>query len=304
MVANGDLETPKSTVELKFEVGDMEFYENFIVMKKLSSPILGLMFLQRNHTVLDMRQGISNFPYFSMQLKTADHKNSNVLEPILYPEDVTISPNDHAVIPIKSQIYAENAVTDILQPNDLLHEEGDITFCAAIVTLHEGTMRIHVNNITDQPYKHKKGMHMANFSVMTPEQKKYVRPIDPVSAWHLLNENEEDAIYYISSLLKANRNSDQYEQYWFPTPENPGDETTHTPIQQRILRELRKLQDLEQLNPHDDAESRRKLLSNFDWEDSMLQQHEIRQIETLSVEFHGIFARHRFDNGVNEAFTV
>ena len=62
MVANGDLETPKSTVELKFEVGDIEFHEIFIVMEKLSSPIIGLMFLQRNHTVLDMRQGILNFP--------------------------------------------------------------------------------------------------------------------------------------------------------------------------------------------------------------------------------------------------
>ena len=87
MVANGDLETPKSTVELKFEVGDIEFHEIFIVLEKLSSPILGLMFLQRNHTVLDMRQGILNFPYFSMQLKTADHKYSNVLEPILNPEE-------------------------------------------------------------------------------------------------------------------------------------------------------------------------------------------------------------------------
>ena len=66
MVANGDLETPKSTVELKFEVGDIEFHEIFIVMEKLSSPIIGLMFLQRNHTVLDMRQGILNFPFFSM----------------------------------------------------------------------------------------------------------------------------------------------------------------------------------------------------------------------------------------------
>ena len=36
----------------------------------------------------------------------------------------------------------------------------------------------------------------------------------------------------------------------------------------------------------------------------MLQQHEIRQIETLLVEFHDIFARHRFDIGVNEEFTV
>ena len=36
----------------------------------------------------------------------------------------------------------------------------------------------------------------------------------------------------------------------------------------------------------------------------MLQQHEIKQIEALMVEFHDIFARHRFDIGVNEEFTV
>ena len=36
----------------------------------------------------------------------------------------------------------------------------------------------------------------------------------------------------------------------------------------------------------------------------MLQQHEIKQIEALLVEFHDIFARHRFDIGMNEEFTV
>ena len=78
MVANGQLETPKSTIELTFEVGDIEFHEIFIVMENLTVPIIGLMFLQRNHTVLDMRQGILNFPFFPMQLKTADHQSSNV----------------------------------------------------------------------------------------------------------------------------------------------------------------------------------------------------------------------------------
>ena len=304
MVANGQLETPKSTVELKFEVGDIEFHEIFIVMEKLTGPIIGLMFLQRNHTVLDMRQGILNFPYFSMQLKTADHKYSNVLEPILNPDDITIPPNDRTLVEIKSQIYNENTVTGVLQPSDLLHEEGDITFCAAIVTLTNGNVNVHINNFTDQPYKLKKGLHIANFSVLTPEQMKHVKPIDPVSTWHLLNENEEDAIYYVSSLLKANRNNDQYEQYWFPTPENPGDEDSHTPIQRRILQELRNLQEAEQLNPQNDDESRRKFLGNFDWKDSMLQQHEIKKIESLLVEYHDIFARHRFDIGMNEEFTV
>ena len=203
MVANGQLETPKSTVELKFEVGDIEFHEIFIVMEKLTGPIIGLMFLQRHHTVLDMRQGILNFPYFSMQLKTADHKYSNVLEPILNPDDITIPPNDRTLVEIKSQIYNENTVTGVLHPSDRLHEEGDITFCAAIVTLTNGNVNVHINNFTDQPYKLKKGLHIANFSVLTPEQMKHVKPIDPVSTWHLLNENEEDAIYYVSSLLKV-----------------------------------------------------------------------------------------------------
>ena len=304
MVANGELETPKRTVELKFEVGDIEFHEIFIVMEKLTGPIIGLMFLQRNHTVLDMRQGILNFPYFSMQLKTADHKYSNVLEPILNPDDITIPPNDRTLVEIKSQIYNDNTVTGLLQSSDLLHEEGDITFCAAIVTLTGGNVNVHISNITDQPYKLKKGLHIANFSVLTAEQMKHVKPIDPVSTWHLLNENKEDAIYYVSSLLKANRNNDQYEQYWFPTPENPGDEDSHTPIQRRILQELRNLQEAEQLNPQNDDESRRKFLSNFDWKDSMLQQHEIKNIKLLLVEYHDIFARHTFDIGMNEEFTV
>ena len=100
MVANRDLETPKSTIELKFEVGDIEFYEIFLVKEKLSSPIIEKMFLQRNHTVLDIRQGILKFAFFSMQLKTAGLKSLNVMEPIRNPEDVTIPPNDRTIIPV------------------------------------------------------------------------------------------------------------------------------------------------------------------------------------------------------------
>ena len=156
MVANGQLETPKSTIELKFEVGDIKFHEIFIVMEHLTGPIIGLMFLQRNHAVLDMRQGILNFPFFSMQLKTADHKYSNVLEPILNPIEITIPPNDKVLIRTNSLLYSENAVTGILQPSDLLHEEGDITFCPALVTLNDGNIMIPVNNFTDYPINSKR----------------------------------------------------------------------------------------------------------------------------------------------------
>ena len=115
-------------------------------------------------------------------------------------------------------------------------------------------------------------------------------------------------LYFIlAASSRRTETNDQYEQYWFPTLENPGDETSHTSItanQKRILTELRNLQETERLNPQEDAESRQNFLSNFDWKDSMLRQNEIQQIEALLVEFHDIFARHRFDHGVNEEFTV
>ena len=304
MVANGQLETPKSTIELKFEVGDIEFHEIFIVMEHLTGPIIGLMFLQRNHTVLDKRQGILIFPFFSMQLKTADHKYSNVLEPIFNPTEITIPPNYRVLIRTNSLLYPENAVTGILQPSDLPHEEGDITFCPALVTLNDGNIMIPVNNFTDHPYKLKKGLHIANFSIMTPEKMKYVEPVDPASTWHLLQNDQEQAAHYVSSLIETNRNPQNSENYWFPTPENPGNPEEHTSIQKRILREIQALQDLETLDPTKDEESRANFLENFDWKDSTLTPEEKDEIEELLVEFHDIFARHRFDIGMNEEFKV
>ena len=304
MVANGQLETPKSTVELKFEVGDIDFHEIFIVMEKLTSPLMGISFLQRNNTILDMRQGILNFPFFSMQLKSADHKYTNVMEPICAREAITIPPKDSHMVSMYSQLYDATNVTGILQPSNDLAEDGDITFCAALVTLTQGQVAIHVNNFTDQPYTLKKCSQIANFSVLTPEQMKYVKPIDPVTTWHLLQENPEHAVYYASSLIKSPRNDEDKENYWFPTPEDHGDPQSHTPIQQRILKELYSLQELEKLNPQDNPVSRKQFLAHFDWTDSTLNPAEIPQIEELLVEFYDNFARHRFDICMNEDFKV
>ena len=192
MVANGHLETAKSTVELNFEVGDIEFHEMFIVMEKLTSPLIGLMFSQRNNTILNMRQGVLNFPFFSMQLKTADHKYTNVMEPICTQEDITIPPNDRQIITLTSQMYDDTTVTGILRPSIALTDDGDVVFCATLVTLTTGQVEIPLNNFTDHPYKLKRESHIAIFSVMTPGQMKCVKPIDPVTTWHLFQDDPEN----------------------------------------------------------------------------------------------------------------
>ena len=68
MVANGQLERPIGTDLLEFEVADFQFQENFIVMKTLPKPLIGLCLLQRHNALSDIRQGIKTFLYLSMQL--------------------------------------------------------------------------------------------------------------------------------------------------------------------------------------------------------------------------------------------
>ena len=92
MVANGQLEAPIATVELQFDVGDITFREKFIVMTNLTSPLIDLLFLQRNSTILDIRQRIQNFPFFSRQLRNEDLTYPNVIEPIINPVDTILQP--------------------------------------------------------------------------------------------------------------------------------------------------------------------------------------------------------------------
>ena len=285
-VANGQLEAAIATVELQLEFGDITFREKFIVMTNLTSLLIGLLFLQRNSTKLDMRQGILNFPVFSMQLKNEDRTYTNVIEPIINPVDTILQPGKRTTIWLKSQIYTENKATGIFQPSPLLENDEDLLICPAISSTQNNKHMVQIGNFLDHPYTLKKRTHMANFSILTPEQTKHIRPVNPTSVRHLLNNNHDDAIHYINSLLKTSKPDEVNETYWFPTPQNPGIEQQHTPFQTRILNELRELEQLEKLTPLENIDSRNQFLSNFDWTDSTLQQDAKQAVENLLVEFH------------------
>ena len=83
----------------------------------------------------------------------------------------------------------------------------------------------------------------------------YVKPVDPASTRHLIQNDQDQAAHYVSSINKTNKNPQSSENYWFLTPENPCNPDEYTPIQKKILRELQPLQDLETLDPTRDEES-------------------------------------------------
>ena len=150
---------------------------------------------------------------------------------------------------MKSQIYTDNEATGIVQLSPHLENDEDLFICPALSSTQNNKHMVQINNFLDHPYTLKKRTHKAKFSILTPEQTKDIRSVNPTSVRHLLNNNHDDAIQYINSLLKTSKTDKVNETYWFPTPHNSGNEKEHTPIQTRILNDLRELEQLEQLNP-------------------------------------------------------
>ena len=234
---NGQLEAPIATVEMHFEVGDCTFREKFIVMTNLTSPLIGLFFLQRNSTILDMRQEILNFPFFSMQLKTEDRTYPKVIEPILNPVETILQPGKRTTIQVKSQTYTDNEARGIIQPSPLLENDEDLFVCLALSSTQNNKDVVQISIFLDHTYTLKKGTQITKISILTPEQTTYIRPVYPTSVGHLLDNNCDDAIHYTNSLLKTSKTEEVNETYWSPAPQNSGNEREHTPIQIRILNE-------------------------------------------------------------------
>ena len=68
-VGNGQLEKPLATATPKLENGDNIFAEHFVLMKKLTGPVIGLHFMRINSVVIDTTHGLTHFPHLQCRLK-------------------------------------------------------------------------------------------------------------------------------------------------------------------------------------------------------------------------------------------
>ena len=296
MVANGQLEVPIDTVLLEFEVADFMLCKNFIIMKNLPNPRIGLCFLRRNNAVFDVTQGILTFPYLSMQLKPDTQTTMRQATPLFAENTYTLQPGETLAIASRMPHLLDHDATGIVTPSPQFESHDSIFITASLSTVNNNAIGYQIINFSKLPYTIVCDTHLADFKILTPKQIIHIQPVDPAMLSFMI-QHEKTTEIYINELLKVPSQNPEQESYWFPTPEDPGDPTTYTPIQQRIYNELLELKELEQLNPQDNEKSRKIFLSNFDWTDTTLNPEEQKQIEEILIEIHDIFARHRFDIG-------
>ena len=272
-------------------------------MKKLTGPIIGLHFMRNNSVVIDTKHGLRHFPHLTMQVKTASNETTTKPQPIITDEALTIQPTTTKAITAFIDHPSKWNTTGTVAPLEKFTETASLLISHSMSTINDKRIAVRVTNTTESPYFIKKHTQIAEFSVVTPEQSKHIKPVD-MAILSMIPQGDPDLTAYLNELLRTNKPEQQDVTFWFPTPENPGKPEDHTPIRTRILNEVNELKDKEKLNPQESTECRTKFLKRFDWTDTLFRETAKQAIGDILVDYHDIFARHRIDIGMNKEFKV
>ena len=272
-------------------------------MKNLTGPNIGLLFMKHNSVVIDTTYGLIYFPNLTIQVKIASSQASAKPQLVLIHDSITIPQMTTKTITAFVDHSSEWKTTGTVTPVEKFTEAASLIISHSMSTIIDRKIAVRVTNTTDSPYTINKNTQIAEFSVLTPEQSKFNKPVD-TAVLSMIPEGDPDLVTYLTELLRTTKPDQQNNTFWFPTPKNPGNTEDHTPIQTRILTELRELQRREKLNPKDNSESRTEYLRRFDWTDTLLTETEKQAVEHILVEYRDIFARHRMNIGMNTEFKV
>ena len=243
-VANGQLEKPSSTAALKFEIGDDTFVENFVVMKKLTGPKFGLHFMRNNRVVIDTTHGLIHFPHLTMQVKTASSETGTKPQPVIIDDALAIPPTTTKTITVFIDHPSKWNTTSTVTQLEEFTETASLLISHSMSTKIDKRIAVRVTTTTESPYLIKKHTQIADFSVVTPEQSKHIKPVD-MAILSMIPQRDLDLTAYLNEFLRSNKPEQQDNTFWFPTPEKPGKLEDHTPIQTRTLKELNELKDKE-----------------------------------------------------------
>ena len=196
-VGNGQLKKPSSTATLKFEIGDNFFAEHFVVMKKLTGPIFGLHFIRNNSVVIDTTLGLIHFPHLTMQVKTVSSETTTKPQPAITDEAPTIPPTTTRTITAFIDHPSKWNTRGTVTPLEKFTETANLLISHSMSTIVDKRIAVRVTNTTEPPYLIKKHTEIAEFSVVTPEQSKHIKPID-MAILSIVPQGDPDLTAYLN----------------------------------------------------------------------------------------------------------
>ena len=149
-------------------------------MKNLTGTIIGLHFIRHNSVVVNTTHGLICFPHLTMQAKSAasgtNAKPQNVFFHFHYTKKVP--PMTTKTIRAFVDYPSEWITTDTVTPVEKFTEATSLITSHSISTINDKKIAVRVTNTRESPYAIMKNKKVAEFSIVTPEQSEFIKPVD------------------------------------------------------------------------------------------------------------------------------
>ena len=183
--------------------------------------------MRHNSVVIDTTHGLIHFPHLTMQVKSALNQTSTKLQAVLIHDNITIPQKTTKTITAFVDHVSEGNTTGTVTPVEKFTETASLLKSHSMPTIIDRKIAVRVTNTTESPYTINKNTQIAELSVVTPEQSKFIKPVD-MAVLSMIPEGDPDLITYLTELLRTNKPDQQTNTFWFPTPENLGNTNEHT----------------------------------------------------------------------------
>ena len=156
-----------------------------------------------------------------MQLKPEHKQLCRPPTALITENQYTLYPAETLLITAKMPHLMDHDATGILTPSAQYDQHDTIFVVSTLSTVNNNAVAIQLTNSTDIPYTVPNETHIADFTVLSPEQIKYVKPVNPGELNFMMHQFHDETDQYIHQLLRVPTDTPEPEQYWFPTPEQP-----------------------------------------------------------------------------------
>ena len=131
-----------------------------------------------NSVVIETTHGLIHFPHMTMQVKMASIATITKPQPVITDDDFTIPPMITKGITAFVHHPSKWNATWTVTPLEKFKETASSLLSHSMSTKTDKTITVRVINTTESPYLIKKHTHIAEFSVVTPEQSKHIKLVE------------------------------------------------------------------------------------------------------------------------------
>ena len=134
--------------------------------------------MRHNSVVIDNTHGLVHFPHLTKHVKSALSQTSAKPQVVLIQDSITIPQMETKAITAFVDHLSDWNTTSTVTLVEKFIETASLIISHSISSMIDRKIAVKVTNTTESPYTINKNTQIANFSVVTPEKSKFIKPVD------------------------------------------------------------------------------------------------------------------------------